>query len=508
MSTVTLEEGAAQTSLFRVSESRSDQPSSFEIDEIPSHGTIWYRLNSDANYIQISGPRTIIGGRSDLNVDSIEFLYTPDPDFVGDAGRLYIVEHRNLSSDRIFEREFQITSTPDAPRDIILSNYTVAENDAGAGIGILQAIDPDIGDYHSFELIGDISGKTEISAGTLRLKSGVALDYEQQTSYTVRVRAMDQTGRVIEKDIGFTVTDVNEGPPPPPPPTLGDDVLVGTANGDTISALDGDDVIRGLGGEDFLYGQNGLDVLFGGDGNDLLNGGRGADAMYGGLNDDLYYVDDIGDFVGEAVGQGIDTVSSGISYTLTAGQEIEKLRGTGAANMRLTGNEFGQTISGSSGNNLIQGMNGDDIVRGGAGNDRIDGGAGSDNLGGDAGADIFIFQAPSASTGLTHDMIVNANFDEDRLDFDVRPASLVVVNGGRLTSGNFDADIAAIVNSIFTPGGPGQAVLIDPDDGGLNQPEHRYLVIDADKDGAYTAGEDYVVELFQATGLLSPADFI
>ena len=40
-----------------------------------------------------------------------------------------------------------------------------------------------------------------------------------------------------------------------------------------------------------------------------LDGGAGADLMVGGDGDDIYVVDDQGDFVSESTGEGSDTVA-------------------------------------------------------------------------------------------------------------------------------------------------------------------------------------------------------
>jgi len=49
---------------------------------------------------------------------------------------------------------------------------------------------------------------------------------------------------------------------------------------------------------------DGNDTLNGGAGNDTLNGGSGADIMNGGVGNDTIFVDNIGDVVNEAVGEG------------------------------------------------------------------------------------------------------------------------------------------------------------------------------------------------------------
>ena len=75
-----------------------------------------------------------------------------------------------------------------------------------------------------------------------------------------------------------------------------------------------------------IIGNAGNDTLIGGAGNDTLNGNAGADTMIGGTGNDAYNVDNAGDVVTEALGEGIDTVFATVSYTLAAGSEVETMR--------------------------------------------------------------------------------------------------------------------------------------------------------------------------------------
>ena len=71
--------------------------------------------------------------------------------------------------------------------------------------------------------------------------------------------------------------------------TNGDDnVIEGTAGGNTIYAGDGNDVVWGRLGNDVLYGEDGNDTLNGNDGNDILDGGAGNDTLKGGAGNDTY----------------------------------------------------------------------------------------------------------------------------------------------------------------------------------------------------------------------------
>jgi Ca2+-binding RTX toxin-like protein len=174
--------------------------------------------------------------------------------------------------------------------------------------------------------------------------------------------------------------------------------LGGNELSNTLAGAAGDDWLSGGEGEDKLYGRDGDDTLDGGNGNDWLNGGAGADRMTGGSGNDVFYVDNPGDEVIEAVGGGSDTIYSSINYTLALGDEIESLRATAAAaGLTLGGNELGNTIVGAAGDDWLSGGEGEDKLYGRDGDDMLAGGAGNDRLEGGAGADIFLFDTPFMS---------------------------------------------------------------------------------------------------------------
>jgi Ca2+-binding RTX toxin-like protein len=74
-----------------------------------------------------------------------------------------------------------------------------------------------------------------------------------------------------------------------------------------LKGSDGDDFISGTSDDDIIYGGAGNDLLLGNAGNDWLWGGPGEDRLIGGPGDDTYYLDDLGDSVEEAAGEGQDT---------------------------------------------------------------------------------------------------------------------------------------------------------------------------------------------------------
>jgi Ca2+-binding RTX toxin-like protein len=214
-----------------------------------------------------------------------------------------------------------------------------------------------------------------------------------------------------------------------------DDRLWGDDNANELRGMGGNDSLKGYGGADALWGGDGHDSLLGMDGNDtlrgeagndILNGGGGADTMIGGYGNDTYTVDHLWDVVTESGGQGIDEVRTSVSWTLTAGADVETLRTTNDAGLgaiNLTGNSSGNVVRGNNGNNVING------------------GAGNDYLTGLGGQDSFLFNtALDAATNV--DVITDFNVADDTilLDQDIFSSSLGL---GNISAGEFVIGTAA-----------------------------------------------------------------
>ncbi|MBD1997994.1 calcium-binding protein [Leptolyngbya sp. FACHB-541] len=118
-------------------------------------------------------------------------------------------------------------------------------------------------------------------------------------------------------------------------------------------------------------------TITGNEGNNILNGGAGVDHLRGGAGDDTYIIDDLSDTVFEEANQGIDTVRSSVSISLS--DNVENLILTaGAGNIAGNGNALNNTIVGNEGNNVLGGGAGDDFIDGGTGADTMSGGEGDD----------------------------------------------------------------------------------------------------------------------------------
>ncbi|MFD2262933.1 hypothetical protein ACFSM5_08545 [Lacibacterium aquatile] len=243
-----------------------------------------------------------------------------------------------------------------------------------------------------------------------------------------------------------------------------------------------DNVITGNGGNNQLSGAAGNDTLSGGAGNDSLTGGIGDDVMDGGLGNDLFSVDSAADVIVEAAGEGSDTVVSAISFTLTAGQEIEVLSLSGSGNIDGAGNAADNTLIGNGGNNSLNGGGGADTLSGGAGNDTLDGGAGADVLNGGTGADTFVFKA--ADLGSDIDTVAGFTSGTDKLQIEIAG-----LGAGALSASQFLNDLAS--NSFNGSGGNnGAPNLIVSHWNGSAYDANTYVWLDADGSGA---GTGYIV---------------
>lgn len=148
----------------------------------------------------------------------------------------------------------------------------------------------------------------------------------------------------------------------------------------------------GNGSDNVLIGNDGNNILSGGNGNDTLDGGLGADILKGGDGSDIYIINDADDVIIDSGGSG-DTVKSSISFALDAGNSLEHLILTGAADINGTGNSDNNVITGNSGSNILVGLNGSDTLDGGAGADTLIGGNGNDTYVVDEEGDVVIEHA-------------------------------------------------------------------------------------------------------------------
>jgi Ca2+-binding RTX toxin-like protein len=195
-------------------------------------------------------------------------------------------------------------------------------------------------------------------------------------------------------------------------------------------------------------------------------------------------------------------VAAGASFTFNGGalRSDETVVFNGSAetngNFRLFGGAGADILTGGAGNDLIRSNAGNDQLNGGAGNDTLRGGLGADRITGGLGSDTFDYTAVAESTGTSYDTLIGFDFGADKINL---PGSVTGWSGyveqGTLNASSFDADLAGALNA---PLQPGSAILFKASQGDLAG--RNFLVVDADADGTYQAGADFVFELVDFTG--------
>lgn len=165
-------------------------------------------------------------------------------------------------------------------------------------------------------------------------------------------------------------------------------VITGNFSANSLYGSDGNDTLEGSWSDD---------TLDGGAGADTLDGGPDADAMTGGTGDDIYIVDNAADTVNENVGEGVDSVQSGVTFAL--GANVENLTLTGFASINGAGNALANTITGNGSANTLSGGGGIDTINGGAGDDTINWAWGDGNDVVDGGADNDTLNLTDGASG-------------------------------------------------------------------------------------------------------------
>lgn len=317
-------------------------------------------------------------GTLNLNATTGAWSFTPATNYWGsDAFQVRVTDADGNTATQTVS--VTINSVNDAPTAINASGLVTSINERDkpvlgspspaivlATLSVTDPDAPDPGDFASHTYSVNNSA-FEVVGGQLRLRAGVALDYETATSASVTVTATDRNGAGLSVARTFTFAVNNQ-----------DDYFYGTSGNDTITGTAGVNQIFGQGGNDTLNGAGANDTLDGGDGNDTLNGLGGNDTLLGQVGDDILD----GGLGNDTLrgGDGVDTLRGSDGADLLYGDAGNDTLQGGIGDDILEGGDHNDQLEGGDGNDTLRGQNGDDTLIGGLGGDRFNGGAGTDTV--------------------------------------------------------------------------------------------------------------------------------
>ena len=327
---------------------------------------------ADLRVAQINGvtittqsPVQIASGFVQLREDG-QLLFTANLNFSGVAAFAYTIAN---TAGLLATASVTVNVTPvnDAPTAVALSNLHVDEHVAGAVIGTLSAVDPDQPDTHTFTVSDQ---RFEVVGTTLKLKSGVSLDFA--TAHTVDVTVTATDSGLLTTSQSFTIDVIGGNAAPtaitPDAAMVAENALLGTTAVSGLAAVD-----PNVGDRAGFY---------------LVNDVGGRFVMIGDTiivaNPTLLDYE-----AGSTHTIEVKAVDTGGLYktqsvTVTLGNLV------GGADNPINGTAGKNEINGTSGADRINGLGGEDRMQGGAGDDILDGGAGKDRLAGGAGNDTYV----------------------------------------------------------------------------------------------------------------------
>jgi Ca2+-binding RTX toxin-like protein len=307
-----------------------------------------------SDYVATSGQITIPAGQTSATVNVTikgDIIYEPNEEFGLNLSAISGATFKDNVTE--YAAVAQIANDDPVnypPFSLGIPNTITTTNAPNQSINLAEAFQ-DLEDTTLTYAVQNNTNSALFDAVTIDQANKILLlDYQANTTGTseLTIRATDSQGFFV--DTSFTVS--------------------------AISATSNNDTIVGGDGNDYLDGNLGNDNISGLGGDDTLTGGAGVDTLIGNAGDDTYIVDTATDTITENQGEGIDRVSSRVSYTLGSNIENINLTGTNATNG--TGNTIDNSIAGNSANNRLSGGTGDDTLSGAAGIDTLIGGTGND----------------------------------------------------------------------------------------------------------------------------------
>jgi hypothetical protein len=127
--------------------------------------------------------------------------------------RVRSTDQGGLLTEKVFT--ISVTNVNEAPADIAISGTSVPENQAiGTTVGTLSSVDPDVTSAFNYALVSGV-GSTDNASYSIQgnqLVTAASLNFESQSTYSIRIRSTDQGGLSTEKVFTISATNINESP--------------------------------------------------------------------------------------------------------------------------------------------------------------------------------------------------------------------------------------------------------------------------------------------------------
>lgn len=420
-------------------------------DTTPDEGPLTITAIEETPITPGGDPVPVTGGTVALDPDGVTLIFTPAPDFIGEADFNYTInDGNNITDTATVDIEVLEGEGPDAINDgpLIIEEdgapLTIApvDNDTNPGDGPLTITQID---GNPITPGGD---PVTVTGGTITLNpDGITLiftpapNFNGPADFTYTIEDEDGNADTATVDLEVQPTDddpdaeddfytttvgvpitttlgvndllQNDVDPDGTALTISIDPVTLPANGTVVINEDGTFTYSPnanfIGSDTFVYqvsdgnqgtaqatatiligsqfGTEGPDTLTGGDGDDILRGLSDNDVIDGAGGDDILNGGSDEDLI--FGGDGNDLINAGSSDDEVTGQAGDDIINGGTGNDLMQGEEGDDLLNGGSGNDTITGGLGQDVIQGVEGNDVIDGGEGADLIDGGRGNDII-----------------------------------------------------------------------------------------------------------------------
>ena len=351
-----------------------------------------------------------------------------------------------------------------APSDITFAGGSVTENAAaGTVVAVASAVDADVGDSHTYELVDDAGGRFEIDAdtGEITVAEGADLNYEAAGSHSVTVRVTDSQGETHEESLTIGVADVNDAPT---------DLVFSSGNPDFV--ITADQLTTGLpdGAEPTEYTVSGVP--------------EGAQLSAGSQNDDGTWTVSSDEVEGLRVTNADPTSSIALTFSTDVVSYEAETTTIDGSNVTETGSGYTVTARSINQDGTLSEASADNVIR--SGNSFAVNGA----TGGPSSQIGF-----DASKGISEELVVA--FDQPTTTIQVKVSRLFTDEAGSCEQGEWVAyrDGVEVASSTFIATRNDTVTLdIDADGESFDQVVFRATEYAGGQNGKTHDSSDYLID--------------